>query len=112
MVRKGSGAAARLGFPTANIALDDDSVSGIYAARVTAKEGEAPYDAAAYADQRRNVLEAHLLDFNGDLGGASITIELVEKLRESARFDDERALRDAIAADVEAARAFFKRRHV
>ena len=118
-IEGGSGYAAVLGFRTVNIPLTDESIEGVYAARVTVKEGEEPYMAAAFANQRRKVLEAHLLDFpagggsasggNDDLGGLSITIELFDKIRETKKFDTEPQLRAAIADDVEKVRAYFKK---
>ena len=118
-IEGGSGYAAVLGFRTVNIPLTDESIEGAYAARVTVKEGEEPYMAAAFANQRRKVLEAHLLDFpagggsasggNDDLGGLSITIELFDKIRETKKFDTEPQLRAAIADDVEKVRAYFKK---
>ena len=109
VVQKGGGYAGRLGFPTVNIPLEDDSISGIYVARVTVKEGEAPYMAAVYADQKRKILEAHLLDFSDDLNNMTVTVELFEKLRESEQFADEAALKAAIADDVAKTREYFTR---
>ena len=106
IVQKGAKRGKELGFPTANIALDDASVSGIYAAKV--KVGDTEYKAAAFADQERKILEAHLLDFAGDLYGQSITIELLKKIRESALFTDDAVLRAAIAADIAKVREYFK----
>ena len=108
IVQKGSGCAGRLGFPTVNIPLADD-ISGIFAARVTTKTGEAPYMAAVFADPKRKILEAHILDFNDDLVGQEITIELREKIRETEIFDDEEKLGATIARDVEATRAYFRK---
>lgn len=106
VVQEGEKRGARLGFPTANIALPDADISGIYAARVVA-DGR-PHPAAVYADRRRKLLEAHLLDFSGNLYGKSISIELVEKLREGARFENEVALKAAIADDIARVREYFK----
>lgn len=105
IIQRGSGTGKKLGFPTLNIPLDDETVSGIYAAIVTIKGS--PYHAAAYADTRRKLLEAHLLHFEDDLYGLEATIELKEKIREDQRFDDEAELKKAIAADVEAIKAYF-----
>jgi riboflavin kinase/FMN adenylyltransferase len=105
IIQHGSGTGKKIGFPTLNIPLDDESVSGIYAAVVTIKGS--PYHAAAYADTRRKLLEAHLLYFEDDLYGLEATIELKEKIREDQRFDDEAELKNAIAADVEAIKAYF-----
>src|SRR3989338_8575566 len=100
-IEQGSGYAGVLGFRTVNIPLTDDLIDGVYAARVTVKEGEEPYMAAAFANQRRKILEAHILDFDNDLSGMPITIELIEKIRETKKFDTEPQLRAAIADDVE-----------
>lgn len=105
-VIKGNGRATALGFPTANIVLNDASVSGIYAARVRVQHSE--YAAAVFADQKRNVLEAHVLDYAGELNGKSVTIELCGKMRERGEFRNDDALRAAIAADVARVREYFK----
>ncbi|OGG50938.1 hypothetical protein A2763_02800 [Candidatus Kaiserbacteria bacterium RIFCSPHIGHO2_01_FULL_54_36] len=105
-VQKGTKRAVALGFPTINIPLDDADVSGIYAARVQA--GEKVYEAAAYADQKRGVLEAHLLDFAKDLYGWKVTIKLLKKIREDKKFSDDAGLRIAIADDVAKVREYFK----
>ena len=94
-----------LGFPTINIPLNVATVSGIYAARV--KVGEESYEAAAYADPKRGVLEAHLLDFDQDLYGWQVTIELCKKIRESKKFTDAEELQDAIVRDIVEIRKFF-----
>ena len=107
IVQKGTRRGESLGFPTANISLTDESVSGIYAARVWLEGHE--YHAAVYADQRRKLLEAHLGKFKGgDLYGKEIKVELLKKIREDKRFDDENTLREAIAQDIQDVRDFFQ----
>src|SRR4051812_20322346 len=104
VVQKGKRRAGELGFPTANIALTDAGVSGIYAALVTI-DGE-KYHAAVYADQRRHMLEAHLEKYSlagpagGDLYGKVIEMELLKKIREDKKFDDDTALTLQIQKDV------------
>lgn len=105
IVQKSSGEGARIGFPTANIPLTDESLSGIYAAEVIV-EGAVRH-AAVYADQRRGLLEAHILDFVGELYGHTIEMRLHKKIREDDAFEDEETLKQAIAQDVTATRAFF-----
>src|SRR3989338_2954042 len=106
IVQKSSGEGARLGFPTANIPLESESLSCIYAA--TVQVGEKKYHAATYADTRRKLLEAHLLDFEGELYGKEINIRIEKKIREDKLFADEEELKRVIAADVAAVRAYFK----
>lgn len=107
IVIKGKGRATALGFPTANIAHGDGSLSGIYAAKV--KVGDAKYIAAAFADRRRKLLEVHLPDYSGELNGEPISIELHKKIREHENFENDESLRLAIAADVEKVCEYFKR---
>ncbi len=107
IVEAGSKRAAALGYPTINILLNDESVSGVYVASV--KVGEEEYEAAAFADQKRKVLEAHLLDFSKDLYGWNVKIELLKKIRENKKFADDESLREAIAGDVAAVQAYFKK---
>jgi riboflavin kinase/FMN adenylyltransferase len=96
-----------LGFPTANLAVDSDllvPLYGIYAGstrghRVALSIGTNPH----YGGGERRV-EAHLLDFAGDLYGERLVVELWERLRDEHAFGDETALVAAIADDVERAR--------
>ncbi len=97
-----------LGFPTANLSPDAHLLVpayGIYvgealAHRVAASIGVNPH----YGGSERRI-EAFLLDFEGDLYGTRLRLELWEKLREERAFESEQDLVDQIAVDVEAARA-------
>ena len=80
-------------------------LSGIYVALVTV-EGKT-YQAAAFADHERSILEAHILDFSDDLYGKGITIELLEKIRDNKKFENDDTLRATIAEDVAKIRAYF-----
>lgn len=107
IVEVGSQRAAALGYPTINILLADTDISGIYAALV--KVGEEEYEAVAFADQRRKLLEAHILDFSKDLYGWNVKIHLLKKVRENKKFTDDRGLQEAIMDDIAAVRAHFKK---
>ena len=108
IVHEGTKRAAALGFPTANISLEDTSLSGVYAARV--KVGNNEYVAAAFADPERGILEAYLLDFSPrTLYGETITIELYERIRRSMKFKTDTALRFAIDDDVAKVWEYFKK---
>jgi len=109
IVQKGSQRATALGFPTVNIPLEDETVSGIYAAKV--RVGEETYEAVAYANRKAKKLEAHLFDFSADLYGWNIHIDLVHKLRDDKKFSDDAHARVAIAKDAEKARAYFINKH-
>ena len=107
IVRGGGRRATALGFPTANIPLEDTSISGIFAGR--AGVGGKEYEAVVYADKKRKLLEVHLLDFSGDLYGGEMTVTLLHKLREGKKFLSDEEVRAAIAEDIVVARAYFKR---
>lgn len=109
-VIRGENTGTRLGFPTANIALQDPGVTGIYAAKVLTDDTE--YEAGVYANQKRHILEAYLLGFSGDLYGKEITITLCEKIRndkEFVSFSSEAELSRTIAEDIKKVREYFSK---
>lgn len=83
-----------LGFPTANIRLKRrvSPVSGVFAVRV-AGIADAPMPGVASIGTRPTVngagvlLEVFVFDFNGDLYGKMLDVELVAKLRDEEKFD-------------------------
>lgn len=97
-----------LGFPTANLEAPRGVLVpklGIYAGfthghRAAISIGTNP----TYGGVPRRA-EAHLLDFDGDLYGKRLVVELWEHLRDEARFASEQELVDAIAGDCRRARA-------
>jgi riboflavin kinase/FMN adenylyltransferase len=101
--RRGAG----LGFPTANLDVPDGLLVpalGIYAGsalghRAAVSIGTNPH----YGGSERRV-EAHVLDYDGDLYGDRLVVELWERLRDEAAFGSEDELVEAIAADVRRAR--------
>ncbi len=105
IVQGGPKRGSALGYPTINIPLES-GVAGIYVARV--RIGAETYSAAAFADERRKLLEAHIIDYSGDLYGKEVAIELLEKIRDTRDFDDDALLREAIADDVAKVRHYFK----
>lgn len=103
-----------IGFPTANIVLDEGSEphDGIYAVRVRRLDvaGSQNLDGAAYVgirptfDSERRFLEIHLLDFSGDLYGAELMVEFVGFIRHDQRFESIEALTAQMTADCAAIR--------
>jgi len=86
-----------LGFPTANVALAPATclpADGIYAGRVRLADDTLHPAAISlgrrptfYADQEYSLLEAFLLDFDGDLYGQEVAVQFVAHLRGEQRFD-------------------------
>jgi riboflavin kinase / FMN adenylyltransferase len=97
-----------LGFPTANLAVDPHLLVpayGIYAG--AALDGRAAISIGVnphYGGSERRI-EAFLLDFEGDLYGKELGVELWERLRDERAFGSEEELIRQIALDVEAARS-------
>ena len=96
-----------LGFPTANLDVRPELLvpaNGIYAGstgehRAAISIGTNPH----YGGRERRV-EAHLLDFAGDLYGRRLVVELWQRLRDERAFDTEDDLVAQIARDVESTR--------
>lgn len=105
----------QLGFPTANLDITGLVLppDGVYAVHATA--GGQTHRAVLNIGVRptlnqpvpRRQVEAHLLDFSGDLYGAELEIEVIRKLREERPFASRDALREQIQRDITAARALF-----
>ena len=104
-----------LGCPTANLACAESCTPphGVYAAR--AQLGDSTHRAAVNIGQRPTVadpaptlhVEAHLLDFGGDLYGQHLELTFIEKLRGEQKFDSLDALKDQIASDIQSVRELF-----
>ena len=107
-VVSGDARGGTLGFPTANLAVPGELLVpayGIYAGKT--KEHRAAISIGVnphYGGEERRV-EAFLLDFEGDLYGQRLVLELWRRLRDERAFASEQELIDQIARDVEATRA-------
>ena len=107
-VVSGDARGGTLGFPTANLRLEPDLLVpayGIYAGaanghRAAISIGTNPH----YGGVERRV-EAHLLDFQGDLYGRTLVLQLWRRLRDEQSFESENELVAQIARDIEETRA-------
>lgn len=105
----------KLGFATANIELHRyfSPIEGIFSGRVYGA-GKDALAAIVYVGSRpvfkgkQVILEAHILDFDEDLYGRHLQIELVEKLRSDMHFASEKELVDQMHVDIEHARKSLK----
>jgi riboflavin kinase/FMN adenylyltransferase len=107
---------AELGWPTANVDLHPHRVLpplGVYAA-ATRRVGESWRPAAVsfgvrpqFYETGERLLEAHILDFSGDIYGEILDVALLEHLRPEAKFESVDALVTQIAADVEKIRNIY-----
>jgi riboflavin kinase/FMN adenylyltransferase len=103
-----------LGFPTANVFLHRRvaPVSGVFSVRVHGLPGGAVNGVANIGRRptvggQRVQLEVHLFDFEADIYGCHIDVELCHKVREERRFASFDALKAQIQHDAHAARQFF-----
>lgn len=111
-VRRGDQRGRTIGFPTANISLDDfvRPAYGVYAVRVGIEGETARLPGVANVGMRPTVdgatelLEVHLFDFDGDLYDQPVAIEFHAHLRAEKKFDGLDALKAQIAADARQAR--------
>jgi riboflavin kinase/FMN adenylyltransferase len=105
-----------LGFPTANIAVTPDRALPAFGVYVTsATTGDRVYQSATniginptFNDPRPSI-ETYILDFEGDLYGRELRVDVLHRLREEKKFDSVDQLTEAIAADVQTVRDYFKK---
>ena len=104
-----------LDMPTANVEPPADMIlpaPGIYATTAAAEGFEGPVAAAVSIGVRPTFddgddlrLEAHLIEFDGDLYGRRLRLSFLERLRDEVRFDSAEELMEQMQRDVEQARA-------
>jgi riboflavin kinase/FMN adenylyltransferase len=98
----------KLGFPTANIVPADDLVCpghGVYAAFADGRPAAVNVGVRPTFETGRGLLvEAYLIDFNGDLYGRTLRIAFISRLRGERRFAGVEELIAQMHRDVEAAR--------
>ena len=113
-VLHGRGVGHTLGFPTANIDMSQTRkmlpIDGVYAVRIRVEKlgldniGMANLGAMPTFGIDKPSLEVHLLDFDGDLYGQTITVEFIHRLRDIVRFDSAEALQIQLQHDIEQTR--------
>jgi riboflavin kinase / FMN adenylyltransferase len=114
-VVRGDQLGRKLGFPTANLDVTGLVLppSGVYVAQVKASGslhravvniGSRP---TLQSPQPQLRVEAHLLEFNGDLYGKTLELIFVEKLRDEKKFPSLDELREQIARDISKAQSKF-----
>jgi len=116
--RRGRG----LGFPTANVEAETEvrPANGVYAGALRFLDEGVPQRGASFAavinvglrptftSSQRPVVEAHLLDFSGEIYDRRVDLAFCLRLRDERRFPGAAELKEQIARDVEAARERLK----
>ena len=107
-VVSGDARGGTLGFPTANLAVSPSLLVpefGIYAGAVGEHRAAISIGVNPHYGGRERRIEAFLLDFEGDLYGRRLVVELWRRLRDERAFENEAELVAQIARDVEETRA-------
>jgi riboflavin kinase/FMN adenylyltransferase len=103
-----------IGYPTANILPAEGLVQladGIYATVTHLPGHDRPMPSMTYIGERpalntgRRMIETHLLDFDGDLYGQVLAVDIVKRIRADAEFDSMEAFLDQLRRDEAATRA-------
>lgn len=104
-VIKGRGAGKRLGFPTANLEISADKIlpNGVFAAS-TILNGKIYNTITSIGDIptfsiAQTTVETHLLGFEGDLYGKTLTLSLKRYMRPIMRFESEQQLKEQLQKD-------------
>jgi riboflavin kinase/FMN adenylyltransferase len=112
LVRHGDKRGRTIGFPTANLKPDDPAkllpADGVYAVRVSLSEA----DGDAYTktgmmniglrptvDGTRHLAEVNIFDFNEDIYGRVLTVQVISRIREERKFSGLEALQAQLSSD-------------
>jgi len=106
-VTRGSGDGTKIGFPTANI-LPNIDISGlkfgVYACDIYIEKkpykGVAHYGPRAVFGETKPQFEVHILDFDEDIYGELVEVNLGEYIRDTMKFDSLDELKNQISEDI------------
>ncbi|MDO9127848.1 MAG: bifunctional riboflavin kinase/FMN adenylyltransferase, partial [Parvibaculum sp.] len=108
-IQQGDRRGRTIGFPTANLSLEEHVLPalGVYAVKVEIEDGphKGVYDGVANVGRRPTfdkqdvLLEAHIFDFEGDIYGIHAAVSFIEYLRPERKFDGLDSLKAQIAKD-------------
>jgi len=112
----GDGRGHQLGFPTANLHVENDLLppNGVYATllvvdgvvhQAVTNIGVRP----TFGETHGVVVETHVFDLDGDLYGRHVRLAFVQRVRDERAFEGPAALREQIASDCRHVRALFDR---
>lgn len=108
IVARGEGRGREIGYPTANLALEDNRrlvpKRGVYATRVQLPGGDCRGGMMNIGrrptfDGMDVTVEVHLFDFDGDLYGERLAVQFLRRLRDERKFDSPDALAMQLSED-------------
>jgi riboflavin kinase/FMN adenylyltransferase len=107
----GVGRGVKLGFPTANLEIEPEQAlppDGVYVSRTHLDSQSYPsvtnIGRRPTFDSNERLVEAYLLDYDGDLYGRELKIDILERLRGEKKFNTPEELKKQMAQDVERGR--------
>ena len=103
-VIKGQQLGRKLGFPTANLKYPENIIKipyGVYKVKVFDLPAVLNWGVKPTLDSKEELLEVHIPDFNNDLYGQNIEIEILAKIREEIKFENLESLVEQIKKDIE-----------
>ncbi|MGL4820326.1 MAG: bifunctional riboflavin kinase/FAD synthetase [Bacilli bacterium] len=112
-VVKGDQRGRTIGFPTANVATQENVLiptTGVYATRILVGGVEYPsvcnigYKPTFHDALPRPTVEVHIFDFDADIYGEIVTVQFLDKIRDEKKFDGIAALVAQITADKQRAK--------
>ena len=118
-VQKGFSLGTTLGFPTANIAIDESNVmlkNGVYAGRITLEDSKKSLKSLINVGNnptfgfRNTLIEVHILNFNKNIYNKRITVKFLKYLRQETKFASANDLIVQIREDIKRTCAYFKSR--
>jgi riboflavin kinase/FMN adenylyltransferase len=110
-VVRGDGRGRELGFPTANLDVPEGLLvppDGVYAGWARDTRAAVSIGTNPHFDGVEQRVEAYLLDFDDDLYGERLVVQIWSRVREQRRFDSLEQLVAAIGDDVERTREAFR----
>lgn len=112
IVQKHLGRGKKLGFPTANIKVGKNVKDGIYVGTVGPMKLPALVfiGVAKTFDEEKRWAEVYILDFDEDIYGKEIEVELKNKIRNNKKFDSQAELVRQMKKDELLAREYFETR--
>lgn len=108
IVAQGEGRGRKIGYPTANLALEDPRKlvpkRGVYATKVIGPDGDTyggmmNIGRRPTFDEMEVTVEVHLFDFEGDLYGDPLSVQFLQRLRDEQKFDSLDALAVQLSED-------------
>jgi riboflavin kinase / FMN adenylyltransferase len=113
IVKRHMGRGGRLGFPTANLDIIRDVADGVYLALTEIEDKDYPSLVFSgipktFPDADSKLFEVYILDWDRDLYGHEIAVDIVYRLRDVTKFGSAEELIEQMKLDEQFARDYFE----